>query len=238
LLAVPFPVSAVLFDLDNTLFDRDAAFRAWATACIRPWFDGTTGEWAEALECLIALDNHGVGAKPAMFAALKDAYPTLRLSAEELLVAFHTQLRLYGTLDAGTRHLLAVLRTADLPFGIVTNGSEHQLHKIQTLGLDVLTSCIFVSALCNCRKPEAAIFLAAASSLTVPPAEILFVGDNPEADIQGAHRVGMRTAWLCRDQRWPTHLPPSCADLIIEALDDLIAPPSRRGEGEPCQSKG
>jgi putative hydrolase of the HAD superfamily len=223
-LAVPFPISAVLFDLDNTLFDRDAAFRAWATACIRPWFDDTPEEWAKAFEFLLTLDNHGLGAKPAMFAALKDAYPALRCSGEELLTIFHTQMRLHGTLDAGTLRLLAVLRAAGLPFGIVTNGSEHQLRKIEALGLDLLTSCVFVSALCRCRKPEPAIFLAAAGSLNIPPAEILFVGDNPEADIEGAHRVGMRTAWLQRDQAWPTHLPRSCADLAIKALDDLVVP--------------
>lgn len=222
MLAVPFPVSAVLFDLDNTLFDRDAAFQAWAAACIRPRFDGTEEEWADALELLTVLDNHGAGAKPAMFAALRDAYPTLHVSAGGLLAAFHAQIRRYGMLDAGTRRLLAALRAANIPFGIVTNGSEHQLHKIQALGLDALTSCIFVSALCNCRKPEAAIFLAASSSLGIPPAEILFVGDNPEADIQGAHRVGMRTAWLQRSQRRPAHLPRSCADLTIKAPEDLM----------------
>jgi putative hydrolase of the HAD superfamily len=236
-LAVPFPVSAVLFDLDNTLFDRDAAFRAWATACIGPWFDGTAEEWTKALEFLIALDNHGAAAKPAMFAALRAAYPALSLSGEELLAAFHRHMRLYGTLDPGTQRLLAALRAADLPFGIVTNGSEHQLLKIQTLGLDALTSCVFVSALCNCRKPEAAIFLAAATSLKVAPTEILFIGDNPEADIQGAHRVGMRTAWLRRGQPWPTHLPRSCADLTVGALEDLIIP-SYQKEEEVCRSKG
>ncbi len=144
MLAVPFPVSAVLFDLDNTLFDRDAAFRAWAAACVRPRFDGTAEEWAEALEFLITLDNHGASGKPAMFAALKDAYPALGLSAEELLVAFHTRMRLYGSLDVGTRRLLATLRADGIPFGIVTNGSEHQLRKIQSLGLDAMTSCVFV----------------------------------------------------------------------------------------------
>ncbi|MGH2345304.1 MAG: HAD family hydrolase [Chloroflexota bacterium] len=51
-----------------------------------------------------------------------------------------------------------------------------------------------------------------------------FVGDNPEADMQGAHNAGMRTAWLQRGRRWPTQLPRSCADLTIEALEDLITP--------------
>ena len=32
---LPFKVSALLFDLDNTLFDRDRAFMSWAEAFVQ-----------------------------------------------------------------------------------------------------------------------------------------------------------------------------------------------------------
>jgi len=120
-----------------------------------------------------------------------------------------------------TSHLLDGLHAIGLPFGIVTNGSSTQFHKIRALGLDVRTSCIFVSELVGCRKPEAAIFLAAAHCLGMAPKAVLFVGDNPEADIWGAHRVGMKTAWLHRSRAWPSTLPRSCVDLTIGSLADL-----------------
>jgi len=96
---------------------------------------------------------------------------------------------------------------------------------------DALTSCIFVSALCGCRKPEAPIFLAVAAHLGIDPAHVLFVGDNPEADMWGARNAGMRTAWLRRGRSWPASVPASCVDLAIDALDDVLAMAgSRDGE--------
>jgi FMN phosphatase YigB (HAD superfamily) len=87
------------------------------------------------------------------------------------------------------------------------------------------TTCIFVCELVGSRKPEAAIFLAAAACLHLAPERILFVGDTPEADIVGAHRVGMRTAWVRRtDRAWPRHLAVAACDLTITTLAELLPP--------------
>ena len=158
-----------------------------------------------------------------MLAALKDAYLALNASTVDLVTAFREEMPLHCKLDSGASRLLDALRTAGIPFGIVTNGSRYQLDRIHALGLAPRTSCIFVSELIACRKPEAAIFLSAAACPGVHPEKILFVGDTPEADIVGAHRVGMRTAWLRRDERpWPAHLAPATCDLTVAALDELL----------------
>lgn len=70
-------------------------------------------------------------------------------------------------LDAQLSVLLHTLQNAHILFGIVTNGSSHQRQKIEVLGLDQLTSCIFISELFGAKKPDASIFLAAASCLQV-----------------------------------------------------------------------
>src|SRR5205823_10941788 len=115
-----------------------------------------------------------------MFATLKKAYPILSESVDSLVEAFYRQLRDYVCLDEGAQRLLDTLDRVGVPFGIVTNGSHRQLYKIEALGLDTRTSCIFVSEVFGCRKPEAAIFLAAASCLNAGPGETLFVGDDPK----------------------------------------------------------
>jgi len=222
-----FTVAALLFDLDNTLFDRDWAVRRWAEAFARAHLalpDDNAGARAEAVAFALALDARGYGAKPPMFAALKARYPALSASVEELVDAFYRQVPTYAALDGGARRLLDALEYARVPFGIVTNGSRYQLHTIQALGLDARTPCILVSELVGCRKPDTAIFAAAAARLRVQPGAVLFVGDNPEADVWGAHRAGMRTAWLRRDrgQAWPATIAERCADLTIGALDDLV----------------
>ncbi|BCL82234.1 hypothetical protein ccbrp13_46990 [Ktedonobacteria bacterium brp13] len=73
---------------------------------------------------------------------------------------------------------------------------QNQRRKIERLHLDQLTSCIFISEAFGVKKPEAAIFLAAASYVNLPPEQILFVGDHTYLDIWEAHAVGMKTVWL------------------------------------------
>lgn len=56
-------------------------------------------------------------------------------------------------------------------------------------------------------KPDASIFLHACDRLGFAPNEVLHVGDDVEADIVGAHRAGLMTCWVHRDdarERHPT----------------------------------
>ena len=50
--------------------------------------------------------------------------------------------------------------------------------------------------------------------------EILFVGDNPYTDILGAHKVGMKTAWIKMDRDYPKDAP--YPDLIINDVEELL----------------
>jgi putative hydrolase of the HAD superfamily len=71
-------------------------------------------------------------------------------------------------------------------------------------------------------KPDLRAYAALAEALTLAPSEILFVGDEPHADVVGPRAAGMRTVWVNRAGRaWPEGLP--CADLSIAHLGDLAA---------------
>ena len=212
----------VLFDLDNTLFDRDHTFLAWAQ-----WFTrerlGLPVDAAgrETVDLLVAMDANGYGSRAAMFQEIKRRHPALAATVERLMTDFYQEHVSHVALGDDTRRLLEALDRANLPFGIITNGSAHQMLKIERLGLARRTDCVYISEVFGARKPAASIFLAAAGTLGLPPAEILFVGDNPEADIAGAAGVGMRTAWLRRGRAWPDHLSIR-PDHAIDALTDLL----------------
>ncbi|MEO8741865.1 MAG: HAD family hydrolase [Lysobacteraceae bacterium] len=52
-------------------------------------------------------------------------------------------------------------------------------------------------------KPDASIFHAACERLGIAPHEVLHVGDDPELDIVGAGRAGLRTCWVNRrEETW------------------------------------
>ncbi len=217
-------IRAVLFDLDDTLYDRDAAFQQWAEAFVGGDLEvRDEAERRETLERIRSLDAGGYGSKQALFVDLHERYPRLPGQAESTLERFFPQMLTYLALSAETEQALDALAGAGVPFGVVTNGSARQWNKIEKLGLRRRTSCLFVSETFGGRKPEAAIFRAAADCLGVAPENVLFVGDHPINDVCGAQRVGMRTAWLHRDKPWPETAGPACADYTISSLVEIAS---------------
>ena len=217
-------VKGILFDLDNTLYDRDRTFVAWAQWFVRDRLGVPVGTaLADTVDLLVALDANGYGPRDAMFRQLKRHHPCLTEEVETLVDAFREQLLAHlDAVDEGTSQLLSALDRAGMPWGIVTNGSRNQLLKVHKLGLATQTSCVIVSEIHGARKPAPEIFLAAAARLGVDPGQILFVGDNPEADIVGAARVGMQTAWLRRTREWPTDLAEVAPGAVIDSLAELL----------------
>ena len=215
--------SGVLFDLDETLYSRRAAFGGWLDAYLRDTLClADPAEAACVRETVHALDQNGHGSKQAIFEHLHTQYPALPGVPARSVETFFSEFLTHITPEAETEALLDALARAGLPFGVITNGSARQWRKIEALGLDTRTSCLFVSETFGVKKPNPAIFHAAAAGLGIPPASILFVGDNPAADIGGAHAAGMPAAWLHRDQVWPADIaaPP---DFVIGSLAELPA---------------
>jgi putative hydrolase of the HAD superfamily len=124
-------VNAVLFDLDNTLADRDEAFRAWARWFTQKHLDLVDQQGVdEAIAELIALDADGRTSKDVMFSTLKDRYPHLTQDVNTLSTAFREQLLGYlPPLEEGAARLIDALDAAGMPWGIVTNGSTNQQRK-------------------------------------------------------------------------------------------------------------
>jgi putative hydrolase of the HAD superfamily len=71
-------------------------------------------------------------------------------------------------------------------------------------------------------KPDRRAYDALAHALTLPPAQILFVGDEPQADVVGPRAAGMQTAWMNRaGHDWPAELAPP--DHEVASFDQLVA---------------
>lgn len=73
-------------------------------------------------------------------------------------------------------------------------------------------------------KPHRGIFEAALAHLDVSPGRVLFVGDRWDADMVGAHQVGMKTCHhigLTRDASWKEKYAEYEPDLQIQSLTEL-----------------
>jgi putative hydrolase of the HAD superfamily len=204
-------IDTVLFDLDDTLHDDTAAYRAAARSV------------AETVA-----REHGIDAR-----ALADAYEDQamtfwsQLSAEHLGIPigdtrermWHAALRAVGIDDAalarraaaayvearagvlalapGALDLLLALRLRGCKLGLVTNGFAATHHeKIDRLGLRERMDAFFIADEVGMLKPDPALFRHACETLGSTPQRSAMVGDRYARDVIGAHEAGLFTVLL------------------------------------------
>ncbi len=98
----------------------------------------------------------------------------------------------------GVEGVLGELRERGYRLGLLSNYSLSAAitQSLDRLGLTTWFDDVLISADLGLVKPHPDLFRAAASRLGLETTEVLFVGDNPRADIAGAAAVGMRTAHI------------------------------------------
>ncbi len=113
----------------------------------------------------------------------------------------------------------------DYRLGLCSNFTHAETVRavLRDAGFDSHLDAVVVSDEIGIRKPRREIFEAIAHALDVRPHEILHVGDNLVADIQGAAQLGMRTVWLTRQVADPeVALARHTGPRPDFALDDLL----------------
>lgn len=84
--------------------------------------------------------------------------------------------------------------------GLISNaGDDEDVQQLaRRFGIDRYFDFILTSAACSYRKPHPRIFELALSNWYFLPSEAVMVGDNLEADVRGAQKVGLYAIWLSR----------------------------------------
>ena len=212
----------MIFDLDNTLLDREALFLRVAEAFYDEYLaarDSVTRD--EAVELMVRWDEDGYGDRQAMRRRWLSEWPDTGLDDESLATWYGSAMDRLVEPDAEVNALLTQLNERRMPWGIVTNGdSSRQRGKCRGAGLDRLAPFIIVSGEMGYEKPDPRIFRDAleASGLTAPE-RVLFVGDNPTADVDGAKRFGMQAAWIRRRRDYPAGL--RAPDHVIDRVTEV-----------------
>lgn len=202
-------IDAVLFDLDETLLDRTKSLRAF----LRDQFERHADylgqvqldEWCARF---LVLDRRGHVDKSVVYPNLLAEFGGRAEHAEILLADYRARCAHFAQPFDGMGAVLEELRARGLAIGIVTNGeTEFQSKHVEALELHGLVDAVLISEQEGLRKPDAALFLRAATVCGTEPSRCLFVGDNPVADVLGAHAAGMSTAWFHGTTEWPTDAP-------------------------------
>ena len=219
-------IRGVVFDLDHTLFDRYATMQAAA-----PYFfeeagdllpDGVTRE--QFIDALCDADrNFVMYGWPAVFEALRkggmlrDSYPFEQYS-RSLIGSFY---KVAVPFDFA-KPTLRALRDRGLKIALLTNGfAELQWKKLHMLGLENEFDATLMLERGMKKKPEPEPFLDLAQTLGIPPKELIYVGDNPINDVQGARNAGYLPVWVRTTGVWPDSIEPA-----PYAIDDVSELPS------------
>ena len=216
-------IAAVIFDLDETLFDRSNSLVDFLEDQHSRFGDrlGVAGfdAWRDKF---LTLDERGYVRKSLVYPEILASFGGDATAANELLSDYRNRSCQFARPFPGMTHTLSMIRSRGLAIGIVTNGeAEFQSRKVDALGLRELVDVVVISEAEGIRKPEQAIFKLAARRLNAQTRECLFVGDNPVADVLGAHAVGMKTAWFKCGMIWPSDLEPPPGS-VISALPEVL----------------
>jgi HAD superfamily hydrolase (TIGR01549 family) len=115
-----------------------------------------------------------------------------------------------GCLRKGAKELLKYLKERGLKLGVVANIWSGGMNPVlERLGVDGFFDTTVASVDVGFQKPNPEIFHLALNRLKLYPKEVLMVGDNPSADIEGARDVGIGTVRLLRG---PNRTKPDAVD--------------------------
>lgn len=124
-----------------------------------------------------------------------------------------------GTLIPGARELLEYLVTK-YDVNILSNGfQEVQLRKLRSSGIEEYIHHLVLSDDCGITKPLKGIFDYALERTGASAESTVMIGDNYDADVQGAKNAGWRTI-LFNIKHFDRNSVPD-ADLVVETLDEI-----------------
>jgi len=208
-------MTLIMIDLDNTLIDRDAAFRLGVTEFLAAHdLPATDADW------VMSVDDSGYAPSSVVAQAIIERHP-VGLVEKEIVDFLRRGAREHARVTDATAEALREVREAGNRVVIVTNGVvAQQTGKVTAAGLDRLVDATVVSEGVGSRKPEPEIFHAAAEAVGESLEGAWMIGDRDDADILGAHRLGLRSVWLHLGREWAQseYAPTHTADTVAEAI--------------------
>jgi putative hydrolase of the HAD superfamily len=221
-------IRAICFDLDNTLWDvwpvimraEQAMYDFLAARYPRTVANLTIEALREARSQVIT--EHPLMAHDFTFLrkqALRNlaalhGYPDVLVDeAFQVFIDARNDVALYDEVMPA----LTTLRSRYRLF-TASNGNA----DLQRIGIAYLFERSIAARDVGALKPDPAVFRKAIEGTDLDVNEVLYVGDDPVADVVGSRVAGMHPVWINRDgAQWPADIPP--ARFAITSLTELVA---------------
>lgn len=193
---------ALVFDMDNTLFDEQQYFEQAFEAVAETVANETGLDQATAFGRISGAFEEKGSQYDNFFlhvAEMFDLDPAYHDVFYEQYLTVEVDLSLYD--DA--REILAWAEDEGFALGVLTSGSiQAQRNKIETLGLDerLEVTCVPRELGDGFEKPAPDAYAWVLDELGVEPERSVYIGDNPMSDFQGPKELGMTTIRLRRGE--------------------------------------
>lgn len=196
----------IIFDLDNTLIDRDAAF----VACLDHFLKKHDLVLSSVqMQKIIKKDDSGRYERAQFCRFLSRFLPELTLTEEQVWTEFQQLPAFVQPNDTINRVLMALSKQHTLC--LLSNGSSTmQRAKLHNAQLPHIFDHVFISGEMGISKPDPQIFTAVLKHYHVKPIDCVMIGDDLVRDIEPAKAMGLHTIWVeafmaKRMQQTPSH---------------------------------
>lgn len=141
-------------------------------------------------------------------------------STQEKNIAQGCYQRVLDTIEK-TRNVVESL-SRRYPLVLVTNFYGNMPTVLKEFALEKYFITIVESSIVGIRKPDPALFAIGVEALSLPPTDVVVIGDSYRKDIFPAHTLGCHTVWI-KGRGWEEEIPQPNAqpDAIIKSLEEL-----------------
>lgn len=218
---------AVLFDLDDTLFDHRRSARAALMDVHRAHGRDTAYDDFERAHTRYLEEMHievlagRIGLEDARRERFRRVFGSLGVElgdrdVELTAAAYRDGYKLARRALAGAAELLEAVRRHARVAIVTNNLLEEQQDKLQYCALAPFVDVLIASEDVGVSKPDPAIFQIALERAGVRAEDAVMVGDSWANDVAGAARAGIRAVWFNPDRKPVPQDPAGVA--VIESL--------------------
>ncbi|WP_231591776.1 HAD family hydrolase [Methanosarcina sp. WH1] len=221
----PEILKAVLFDMDNTLFDF-VAVKLIACREILSYLGGGDRNLKEDPAELFSYFLRGTYGFED-YENIKDYMQERKVFTEQAYLQcceIYDREKLQNLeLYPGVRDTLEELKKLGLRLAIITDSDRyHARARLMKVGLLDSFELLVSADMTGTKKPDPAHFLFALDILGLKPEESLVVGDSIKRDMAPARRLGLKTAYASYGDWRPTEETEQCFDFQLKTFQDLI----------------
>lgn len=221
-------IKAVIFDLDHTLFDRHGTLKSLVPRLREEFSVNENITDAEIGEIWCYADSHFVYSGWERILAHLSEKGVFKVTPpfSDYSAFIYKHFALTAVPFSETIPMLEELHRMGLKTGLITNGNHAlQYAKIGMLGLEPHFDEIIATGDYGIHKPDRAIFDIMREKLGFAPEEMVYVGDNPVNDVEGARGAGWKTVWMKSTGYWDERIAPADREVckVNEVFDAILS---------------